>query len=483
MAACSSELWLQPGKPATQGASLKKKGGVGVVLGAGNQGFLTIIDALDVLFVQNECCLVKHHPIREYNTTYFERVFQCLIEGGFMEQATCSTIEEASRLVNHPLVTHVHMTGGKPTHDAIVWGVGAEAESNKQAATPKLKAEMTSELGCITPWIVVPDGAWSAEEVEHHALQLVAGLTSNNSCNCLSPKMLVVDASWQHYTAFVSCIKEALKHRALVPPFYPGTTKRYNAFVENRPSNHTVECFEPAAIPADVSPEGQKHGAPLPWTILTVEEEGLAGKPIETAMAYALQNEPFAPILTVLALGSTAASSDASTFLPRAVELVNRKLFGRLSCTVLAHPETDKCLVEKALGDLEYGCVSLNAWSAQAVSCPMASWGAFPGETLEEVESGIGVVNNYLLYDYVEKTVFRTPFMEKAHIGTQGMPSPSLARALVAFLTRPGLGTFVGFMTADMTLPSSRPALLATASVAVLGGALLARRFLSSASQ
>jgi len=63
------------------------------------------------------------------------------------------------------------------------------------------------------------------------------------------------------------------------------------------------------------------------------------------------------------------------------------------------------------------------------------------------------------------------------------MPSPSLARALVAFLTRPGLGTFVGFMTADMTLPSSRPALLATASVAVLGGALLARRFLSSASQ
>ena len=103
------------------------------------------------------------------------------------------------------------------------------------------------------------------------------------------------------------------------------------------------------------------------------------------------------------------------------MEFVNTRLFGKLSCTLLAHPSIEEPVVEKAVTDLEYGAVCLNAWSAMAVSCPMASWGAFPGERLEEVESGIGVVNNYLLYDHVEKTVFRTPFVDKAHIGTQGL--------------------------------------------------------------
>ena len=33
-------------------------GGVAVVLGAGNQGFLTVVDMLDCLFVHRECVLV-----------------------------------------------------------------------------------------------------------------------------------------------------------------------------------------------------------------------------------------------------------------------------------------------------------------------------------------------------------------------------------------------------------------------------------------
>jgi hypothetical protein len=38
------------------------------------------------------------------------------------------------------------------------------------------------------------------------------------------------------------------------------------------------------------------------------------------------------------------------------------------------------------------------------------SWGAFPGGTLEDVGSGIGVVHNTLLLDGIERSVLRGPF-------------------------------------------------------------------------
>ena len=168
-----------------------------------------------------------------------------------------------------------------------------------------------------------------------------------------------------------------------------------------------------------------------------------------------------------------SCGGDAATFLSQAVDFCNQKVFGRLSCTILAHPKTDTVVVEKAVTDLQYGIICLNAWSAQAPSCPMASWGAFPGEPLDDVESGRGVVNNFLMYDHVEKTVLRTPFTAAHHIGTSGIPTINFARALVGFLTKPGLGTFLGFITADVP----RWKLATAGAVAVAGIAMLISRF------
>lgn len=49
---------------------------------------------------------------------------------------------------------------------------------------------ITSELGCVTPWLVVP-GPWSEAEVTHHARQLANAVINNCSCNCLAPKVSV----------------------------------------------------------------------------------------------------------------------------------------------------------------------------------------------------------------------------------------------------------------------------------------------------
>lgn len=50
-------------------------------------------------------------------------------------------------------------------------------------------------------------------------------------------------------------------------------------------------------------------------------------------------------------------------------------------------------------------------------SKPNLIWGAFPGETLDNVESGIGIVKNYMMYDHPEKSVLYTPFISAEHIG------------------------------------------------------------------
>jgi hypothetical protein len=51
----------------------------------------------------------------------------------------------------------VHLTGGIHTHDALVWGSTPEIqEANKRNKSPVLKAQMFSELGAITPYIVMP---------------------------------------------------------------------------------------------------------------------------------------------------------------------------------------------------------------------------------------------------------------------------------------------------------------------------------------
>ena len=84
----------------------------------------------------------------------------------------------------------MHMTGGTATHDMIVWGpTVAEQQRRKAAADPLLRVPISSELGCITPWVVFPGAKWEQPELLHHARALAIAFMDNNSCNCLSPKV------------------------------------------------------------------------------------------------------------------------------------------------------------------------------------------------------------------------------------------------------------------------------------------------------
>ena len=82
----------------------------------------------------------------------------------------------------------------------------------------------------------------------------------------------------------------------------------------------------------------------------------------------------------------------------------------------------------------------MNAWTGAGYLLPRTSWGAFPGHTYADIQSGIGVVHNALFLDRPEKSVVRAPFR----------PFPrSLAEGELTLAPRPPW--FVTNKTADVT--------------------------------
>ena len=75
------------------------------------------------MFIENMVCVVKQNPVRAYNHSWMEKLFQPLRSKGYFYSTLIST-EEAQKMVSDPRVHHIHMTGGKATHDVIVWGPG-----------------------------------------------------------------------------------------------------------------------------------------------------------------------------------------------------------------------------------------------------------------------------------------------------------------------------------------------------------------------
>jgi acyl-CoA reductase-like NAD-dependent aldehyde dehydrogenase len=237
------------------------------------------------------------------NHVWVDKLFAPLIRDGFVTSVVLEAAE-SSLLLHSPLVDALHMTGGVTTHNMIVWGTPA-APAADVPAQPLISIPVTSELGAVTPWIIVPS-AWSDAEVEHHARYLAAALSNNASCNCNSPKLLVLPDAWPLCDKFLDAFEEAVSRLVSPHPYYPGTSSRYEQFL----LQHAGQCKRIASkIPA-----GPRS---LPWVIIHLPFEQCMLPPGSSDHPYALQHEPFAPIISVVRvkhdLGSSAVSAgDAS---------------------------------------------------------------------------------------------------------------------------------------------------------------------------
>jgi len=386
------DIWIEPGHEPTQGELYRDKaagddgsGGICVVLGAGNQSSIPPMDVLYKLVVDDEVCILKMNPVNEALGPVIEDALRPLIEGGYLE-VCYGGIEVGQHLTDHALVSSIHITGSDRAHDAIIWGVGEAGERNKQAGTPRLDKHITSELGCVSPVLVVP-GPWTADELDYHARQVASMLAYNCGFNCNGARLVTVASGWEHREAFIALVKEKLAATPTRVAYYPTAKATWETFLEKYPDSTML---------------GTAVEDGLPWTVL----EGVT----PDADQFALRNEPWAGIFSFVELDATTAEE----FLLAAVPFANEQCWGTLSINILVHPKTEKSLAgafDEAVADLRYGGIAINCWSGLNYGLVNATWGAFPGHPLDDIESGQGVVHNGLLLDHPQKSVVRAPFV------------------------------------------------------------------------
>ena len=390
-------------------------GKVALVLAAGNVASIGPADVLYKLFVENRVCLLKMHPVNDYLGTFVERAFAPFIEAGCL-RLVYGGAAEGAYLAHHPDVDEIHITGAAATHDAIVWGdTPAERARAKASGTPVIHKRITSELGCVTPVIIAP-GRWSDREIGYQAENVATMIAINASCNCNAAKTLVTWRGWPQRQAFLRRLEDVL---AALPPrkaYYPGSVAKFAAFMAAHPG--AKRLAEPAA-------------ESIPWT--TIFDVDPSAKD-----DIVFREEAWCPIIAETAL----AASDEGQFMEEAVRFSNERLWGTLSCTVIADGRLRKRLGDRfarAIDALRYGTVSINHWAALGFVFGSTPWGAAPGHTLEDIGSGIGMVHNTSLLDRPVKSVIDGPFTQwpKPIWFVTHRSGHRAARRMLAFEARP----------------------------------------------
>ena len=385
-----ARLWLRPGVSLDQARrgiaralrDPNRQARVTLVLGAGNITGIPALDVLTALYGEASAVIVKLNPVNAAIGDALRATFAPLIELGVVHIVD-GDHELGAALIAHEAVDAVHITGSKHTHDAIVWGSGPEAAKRKKAGTPLLTKPISSELGGVGPSIVVPEDGWSSENVDDIARAIATERLHNSGFNCVATQVVVIPEAWQRADEFVAALRRHLAEAPERPAYYPGASSRQLAVVTVHPD------------------AGVLGGDPeAPRTLVDHLDPEKADEHLFTV-------EAFGPVLGVVRL---PGSREPQAFLDAAVRFANERLAGTLGAGIHIHPRTREALGEhfdRAVAELRYGTIGINAWTGTVFGMPGGSWGAFPGHTLDDVGSGIGVVHNALLLapEHIERTV------------------------------------------------------------------------------
>ena len=353
------------------------EGVVTLVLGAGNIASIVPLDILDRMINCGEVVICKMNPVNDYLGPIFEDIFEPLIRDRYLS-IVYGGGDVGAYLTKHDLVHGIHITGSAHTHDLIVYGGGAEGARRKAADDRLVDKPISSELGGAGGTIVLP-GPWSEADFTYQAEHVATQKLHNSGHNCVASQVLILPSDWGGKDRFLAAVRTALSQSEARTAYYPGTNDRLASL---RAAAPTAEALGgERLLVADLDPNEDHH---------------------------AFTTEIFGP-----ALATTALPGDASQFLRAAVDFANDRLYGTLSVNLIVHPDTAKALgddLDQAIADLRYGGIGINIWAGAAFLLARAAWGAYPGHTYADVQSGIGVVHNALMFDHAEKTVVSAPF-------------------------------------------------------------------------
>jgi acyl-CoA reductase-like NAD-dependent aldehyde dehydrogenase len=376
-----------------------------LVLGAGNVSSIPATDTISKVFQENSVVLLKMNPVNEYLGPTFERLFARLVEQGIV-RVIYGGADVGAASIEHSQVDEVHITGSIHSHDAIVWGpAGEERNQRKARRDPVLKKPITSELGNVSPWIIVP-GDYSAGQLKFQAENVASSITNNASFNCVATKVIITHKAWPQRKQFLDLLEDVLRKVPQRRAYYPGARDRFQKFAGR----------EPAATAGDA----------LPWTIVRDADPHSA--------PHLFCEESFVCVCADMSLDAT----DPHDFLNKAVGFANEKLWGTLSAALTIparfrrEPAGETCF-QNALARLHYGAIGVNYWPALVYAMMSPPWGGYPSGTLADAQSGIGSVHNTFMLEHVQKTVLQGPltqFPKPFWFPTHRNPEPLAWRVL-----------------------------------------------------
>ena len=448
------DVWMQPGVTEenlreTIGTFYRQTdppGRVTLVLGAGNVSAIPILDALYSLVADGDVVVLKMNPVGQTYGAAFEKILAPLIRDGYL-QIVYGGADVGAHLVGSDLVEAVHVTGSERTYAAIVAQLGRRDDG--QPAKP-----VRAELGGVGPTIVLP-GPWTDADIAYQAEHLATQKLHTSGHTCVASQVLVLPQGWDGTDKLLTALRKALTAAPERTSFYPGAAEKQAAFRADNPTAEALPTQQERTLLVGVDPQSDHP---------------------------AFRTELFGPIYVTTSLpgyadghghghghgnGHGNGHGDAAAYLRAAVEFANGRLHGNLGANMIVHPDTAKRLgpvLDEAIAALRYGCIGVNAWSAYVFLASRGAWGAYPGNTVDDVQSGIGVVHNSLLFERAQKNVIRAPFRpfprSALHLhGTLAVKPPwfvtnrtalATARQLTRFAAHPKPQALVGLFAAAL---------------------------------
>ncbi|MFG3723149.1 aldehyde dehydrogenase family protein [Streptomyces massasporeus] len=114
---------------------------------------------------------------------------------------------------------------GQRSRPASGDGRRCEGAGRKKAGTPLLDKPATSELGGVSPTIVLP-GGWSEADLRYQLEHIATQKLRHNGYNCVASQAVVVSADWAQKDRFLAHLRAAPADAPARSPHYPGSDDR-----------------------------------------------------------------------------------------------------------------------------------------------------------------------------------------------------------------------------------------------------------------
>ena len=221
------------------------------------------------------------------------------------------------------------------------------------------------------------------------SFKIATWLVYNAGFACPAPRLILQWEKWHLREALIRAIGEVFAELESRNAHYPGSQEVFNRFL----------AAHPEAEQYGGEPDGH-----LPWTFIPKVDS-------RNVNDIVFNEEPFCSLISETAVGGESVVE----FLSIAAAFLNENVWGTLGASIVVHPSTLRdpevsISFDQALADLRYGMIAVNQYVAISYPVGTTTWGSYPGNPPQNIQSGTGVTNNLLMFSHPQKSVLRAPF-------------------------------------------------------------------------